>query len=232
MEHGERKVDPPESTTRVRRRLRQKQSTGRVSAEAPPGLDRMALRSESDSDSDSDSSSDSSSDYGSDYDSDSRSGVAEDVPVAASRRGSPCKVGTAAALALLWLGLIAAAVHFGSLDHPFVLADNRHYTFYLWRFMRRNAVRYGLVPAYLVAGLVVVGRIARQWKSLAVAQLLVLACVLVLVPAHLVEPRYFNVPVFAVLILSGLRPPEGLVLATLGLLAHAVALGVFWFRPF
>lgn len=36
--------------------------------------------------------------------------------------------------------------------HPFLLADNRHYTFYLWRLIsRRYWTRYVLVPAYAAA---------------------------------------------------------------------------------
>lgn len=38
--------------------------------------------------------------------------------------------------------------------HPFLLADNRHYAFYLWRRVinPHPAARYALAPAYLLAG--------------------------------------------------------------------------------
>lgn len=37
--------------------------------------------------------------------------------------------------------------------HPFLLADNRHYTFYLWRLMSRHnwAILYALIPFYMAA---------------------------------------------------------------------------------
>jgi alpha-1,2-glucosyltransferase len=37
--------------------------------------------------------------------------------------------------------------------HPFLLADNRHYTFYIWRLMSRfnGIILYALVPAYMAA---------------------------------------------------------------------------------
>jgi alpha-1,2-glucosyltransferase len=37
------------------------------------------------------------------------------------------------------------------IHHPFLLADNRHYTFYVWRrvFMLHPAVPYLLVPGYI-----------------------------------------------------------------------------------
>ena len=35
--------------------------------------------------------------------------------------------------------------------HPYLLADNRHYTFYIWRkvFMRHELVKYAFVPGNL-----------------------------------------------------------------------------------
>lgn len=45
-----------------------------------------------------------------------------------------------------------AIVHFNTIIHPFTLADNRHYMFYVFRYtiLRRQWVRYALVPAYVV----------------------------------------------------------------------------------
>ena len=45
-----------------------------------------------------------------------------------------------------------AIVHFNTIIHPFTLADNRHYMFYVFRYtiLRRKWVRYALVPAYVL----------------------------------------------------------------------------------
>ncbi|KAL1862797.1 glucosyltransferase [Diaporthe australafricana] len=45
-----------------------------------------------------------------------------------------------------------AIVHFNTIIHPFTLADNRHYMFYVFRYsiLRRKLVRYALVPAYVL----------------------------------------------------------------------------------
>lgn len=51
------------------------------------------------------------------------------------------------------LTLVALAiVHFNTIIHPFTLADNRHYMFYVFRYtiLRRKWVRYALVPAYVL----------------------------------------------------------------------------------
>lgn len=43
-------------------------------------------------------------------------------------------------------------VHFNTIIHPFTLADNRHYMFYVFRYtiLRGPLVRYALVPAYVL----------------------------------------------------------------------------------
>lgn len=43
------------------------------------------------------------------------------------------------------------AVHFNTIIHPYTLADNRHYVFYVFRILRRHpAMKYLAVPAYCV----------------------------------------------------------------------------------
>ena len=75
-----------------------------------------------------------------------------------------------------------------------MLADNRHYVFYLWKnIMRREWVRNCLVPVYVVLGRSVLSRLLSARSSLWCAGLF-LCTAMVLVPAHLVEPRYFVVP--------------------------------------
>lgn len=42
-----------------------------------------------------------------------------------------------------------SAVHFNTIIHPYTLADNRHYVFYVFRILRRHsAIRYLAVPIY------------------------------------------------------------------------------------
>jgi alpha-1,2-glucosyltransferase len=48
--------------------------------------------------------------------------------------------------------LMLAAVHFNTIVHPFTLADNRHYVFYVFRLLTRYhpAVKYAVVPVYFL----------------------------------------------------------------------------------
>ncbi|KAK8127326.1 glycosyltransferase family 59 protein [Apiospora sp. TS-2023a] len=54
--------------------------------------------------------------------------------------------------ACLVMGLLI--VHFNTIIHPFTLADNRHYMFYIFRYsiLRGSIVRHALVPVYVFCG--------------------------------------------------------------------------------
>lgn len=51
--------------------------------------------------------------------------------------------------------LALAIVKFNTIIHPFTLADNRHYMFYVFRYsiLRASWVRYTLVPVYILSGI-------------------------------------------------------------------------------
>jgi alpha-1,2-glucosyltransferase len=58
--------------------------------------------------------------------------------------------------------LTVAIVKYNTIVHPFTLADNRHYMFYVFRYtiLRSRAVRFALVPAYMVSAYLVWSRLA------------------------------------------------------------------------
>ncbi|EPS44082.1 hypothetical protein H072_1904 [Dactylellina haptotyla CBS 200.50] len=71
------------------------------------------------------------------------------VTTAKSLLGSPLKAATTVAAALI----IAGAVHQFTYTHPFMLADNRHYVFYIWRrtILAHPHAKYAGVPLYLLS---------------------------------------------------------------------------------
>ncbi|GJN94016.1 hypothetical protein Rhopal_007079-T1 [Rhodotorula paludigena] len=84
-----------------------------------------------------------------------------------------------------------------SIAHPFLLADNRHFAFYLWRrVINVHAfARYALAPGYLLAATLIWHALAEAGTmSLSTFILFVGATVAVLVPTPLLEPRYFLLP--------------------------------------
>jgi len=79
--------------------------------------------------------------------------------------------------------------------HRYLLADNRHYTFYIWSwlFVRRPLLRYAFAPLYVFAGYLVLRTLAcRQHILWCLGYLLTVTALLV--PATLLEFRYFIMP--------------------------------------
>ncbi|KAI9283175.1 alpha-2-glucosyltransferase Alg10, partial [Sporodiniella umbellata] len=79
-------------------------------------------------------------------------------------------------------------------EHPFLLADNRHYSFYIWRkiYRRHWVVRYLLIPFYVVSGYFNLQRL--RTKTFLFNFGYIATLVLTLVPSPLLEFRYFIIP--------------------------------------
>jgi alpha-1,2-glucosyltransferase len=113
-------------------------------------------------------------------------------------------------------GLIA--VHFNTIIHPYTLADNRHYVFYVFKILRRySALKYMAVPVYYSCAWLAVRALAsptigqhgsrqrreadptsttRSQQPCQVSFIVVWLAVTALsvITAPLVEPRYFIIP--------------------------------------
>ncbi|BGP58367.1 hypothetical protein JCM8202_001868 [Rhodotorula sphaerocarpa] len=97
----------------------------------------------------------------------------------------------------LVLVCMAYAIRYYTIAHPFLLADNRHYAFYLWRRVINvhPVARYALVPGYFVVARLLWIHLAAAGKmSLSTLVLGLGATCAVLVPTPLLEPRYFLTP--------------------------------------
>jgi alpha-1,2-glucosyltransferase len=85
-------------------------------------------------------------------------------------------------------------VHFNTLVHPYLLADNRHYTFYVWKrlYERHFLMRYLLIPIYIFGAFSVNQLLKETDLSFQAGYFAFTA--LCLVPQMLLEFRYFIVP--------------------------------------
>jgi alpha-1,2-glucosyltransferase len=62
---------------------------------------------------------------------------------------------------LVFVGLMFPVVHFNTIVHPFTLADNRHYVFYIFRILLRHPlIKYAAVPVYFVCAWLVIDAMA------------------------------------------------------------------------
>lgn len=97
----------------------------------------------------------------------------------------------------LYAALIPAfmlTVTYSSHVHPYLVADNRHLTFYIWRRLlgRSEIVRCLLVPLYVYTGYAMLHQLAH--KSTTWRLLFCLAVLTSTVPQKLLELRYFIFP--------------------------------------
>ncbi|UMM11782.1 hypothetical protein L5515_000892 [Caenorhabditis briggsae] len=95
--------------------------------------------------------------------------------------------------ALVLQAAIAGIVYKFSYDHPYLLADNRHFTFYIWqRFLSNPAIRTSIAPLYMFSARFM----ATSTRNIHFFHkfLFVFATAAVLIPAHLFEMRYYIVP--------------------------------------
>lgn len=127
-----------------------------------------------------------------------------------------------------------------STAHPFLLADNRHYTFYLWKNLFRRfdgLLKYAFIPVYVACAWIM----QRSWSSVASRNKLWqlvwwLVVALVLVPTPLLEFRYFITPFVLWFLHAAPTLVESSTRAALGValnvLINAATLAVFITRPF
>jgi alpha-1,2-glucosyltransferase len=137
----------------------------------------------------------------------------------------------------------AALIHGFTITHPFLLADNRHFTFYIWsKLIRKNEWnKFLLVPIYTWSFFVLLLETAKT-VTVSLESIGFLACLAAsVVPLPLVEPRYFITPCIVLLILMSKRPivvSNSLIFSTayVAVMLNWICIGIvgylFWFRPF
>ena len=97
-----------------------------------------------------------------------------------------------------WLCLalsMTAGIAAFTYDHPYLLSDNRHYTFYIWKNWFRNGApwsKFVLIPGYLLAAERLAAAVRSQSQAWRLGFVLCLAAASV--PNRLLEFRYFLVP--------------------------------------
>jgi len=99
------------------------------------------------------------------------------------------------------LFLTILCLQWGSISHPFLLSDNRHYTFYIWkRFLDKSLVRLIMSPFYFLLTSCLLHKMVVSRGAIWVLGFLLIA-IATLVTTPLLEPRYFT-PGVVMLILN------------------------------
>ena len=124
-------------------------------------------------------------------------------------------------LFFLWL-LYAGFAAVGTVTHPFILSDNRHYSFYFYK----RIVEYKIFRILLIPAICASATLSKQISS---KQILFYSCVgATLIPTPLLEFRYFALPC-SILLLD--QKPKRFVLP-IYMIINIIILGIFIFRPF
>lgn len=88
----------------------------------------------------------------------------------------------------------------GMKDHPFLLSDNRHYMFYIWkRILSKSKFRFLLTPVYYYNAKYIILRLVKAHGFIWFI-IYSLAVLITLLPVQLLEPRYF-IPSITVLVI-------------------------------
>lgn len=112
------------------------------------------------------------------------------------------------ALAIPLLAIMLVIVHYNTIIHPFTLADNRHYMFYVFRILLRHPfIKYLAAPIYLICAWACLTALSQNQPTISTSKgglpsgnrvsfvlVWLLATSLSLITAPLVEPRYLIVP--------------------------------------
>ena len=123
---------------------------------------------------------------------------------------------------------------FYTISHPYLLADNRHYTFYFWRRILNYSehTRYYLSPAYAITAILITSILVHGSSEL-LALVYWMCVVLVLFLQPLIEFRYFILP-YLIFRIHGTHPSVvGVLLDMVSYSAfNAAVLYQFAFKPF
>lgn len=118
-------------------------------------------------------------------------------------------------------------------DHPYLLADNRHVTFYLWRWWLSHPQCRLLLTPLFICSVIYIRELSIHLSPL-VRILFVFCSFVMIVPAHLIEPRYFIVPFVLWRLSAKLSSNKLLMLAELltEILVFATVFLLFLLKPF
>ncbi|KAI8394183.1 alpha-2-glucosyltransferase Alg10 [Radiomyces spectabilis] len=136
---------------------------------------------------------------------------------------------------LLTASIMVYFVYYFTYEHPFLLSDNRHYSFYVWKniYRRHWSIRYLLVPVYMVSGWLNMVHLRRHATILFMVGY---GCVIILtlIPSPLLEFRYFILPfMFYTLHLAPAYRGRRFILGlSMYLILNGLTMYMFLYRPF
>lgn len=118
-------------------------------------------------------------------------------------------------IVIILIGIFLATVHFNTIVHPYLLADNRHYTFYIWNrwYGKYDFAKYVSVPVYVFLLVNLYANLKEQnCISFLLPYMICLFAALSL--QRMIEVRYFLIP-YIIMRLRFPKPSMWIVLSEL-----------------
>ena len=125
------------------------------------------------------------------------------------------------------------AVRHGTIVHPYVLADNRHWINFIWRrFLCKEAIRFALVPLHALS-ITLIYENLMETRGFLWAFGYFCTCAIVLIPSPLPEPRYYIFPL-VFFTLNCKIPSKGRLIIQMALftIINSFIIGMFLYKPF
>ncbi|KAF5270601.1 hypothetical protein FQA39_LY01339 [Lamprigera yunnana] len=91
--------------------------------------------------------------------------------------------------------LFALIIYYNTLEHPYLLADNRHYTFYVWNrlYRRYSWIRYIMIPVYYFGLYGLINNLSLKCNAI-FSTFYIISMFATLVLQQMIEVRYFLIP--------------------------------------
>lgn len=138
-------------------------------------------------------------------------------------------------LVLLLAALISAllSVQFFSLAHPYLLADNRHYPFYIWRkvIQAHWLMKYLLTPLYVYSWWSIFNTLGKSRQKVWII-IFFFAAAGVVVPAPLIEFRYYTIPFYFIILHAEIDDRCWILIGMQYIIVNLFAIALFLFKPF
>lgn len=124
------------------------------------------------------------------------------------------------------------SIRYGTIVHPYLLADNRHWTNFIWRrVLKYEFIRYALIPIHSISVLLISEALMNR------GLLWVLGyfgtCAIVLIPSPLIEPRYYILPLVVFILNCNMSIKRTVILQIcVFIVINMFIIGMFLYRPF
>ncbi len=137
-------------------------------------------------------------------------------------------------LTIILFILSVCASEFGTVAHPFILSDNRHYSFYFYRyFVSKRWIRSLIFPVVVSVSIVHADLFSRKSASSRIGLCILSTCALIcIVPTPLLELRYFNIPMSLLLAQQQLQTSERRRILLFFMAVNLITVIVFVFRSY